>query len=317
MHLDAVRTFVAVADSGGFQAAADDLGVSQQAASKRVASLESQLGTRLLVRSARGTGLTADGAAFLPHAREMLRAGDLGTAAVGGDRPLRVDVLSRRIATAGLVLDFHRARQDMELDVVALAHLGTDAALSEVASGAVDLTFRSLRATRGRVPEGLCATRAVDDAHAVLVGPRHPLATTAQVTPAQLARHPIWMPGMADEEPIGYYEDLAAAFGLTIDTSGPAFGVEAQLAEIAQSDNLATFVGEGARYHWPAEFDLRRIPVVGPAPVYPLAVVWRAENRHPALAALVGHVRSVYAPRADTWVPEWATASGSRTRTGP
>jgi DNA-binding transcriptional LysR family regulator len=39
MDTDAVRTFVAVADTGQFQHAADDLSITQQAVSKRVAAL--------------------------------------------------------------------------------------------------------------------------------------------------------------------------------------------------------------------------------------------------------------------------------------
>jgi hypothetical protein len=47
---------------------------------------------------------------------------------------------------------------------------------------------------------------------------------------------------------------------------GPKFGVETLLAEIADSTQLATSVGEGTRYLWPEGYDLRRIPVVDPTP---------------------------------------------------
>ncbi|WP_223843225.1 helix-turn-helix domain-containing protein [Amycolatopsis methanolica] len=63
-----MRTFAAVAAAGRFQAAADELGVTQQAASKRVAGLERQLGVRLFVRTA--GGCAADrGRAGVPAAR--------------------------------------------------------------------------------------------------------------------------------------------------------------------------------------------------------------------------------------------------------
>jgi hypothetical protein len=41
-----------------------------------------------------------------------------------------------------------------------------------------------------------------------------------------------------------YYDQLAAAFGLTIDPIGPNFGTEPLLDVIADSSALATFVGE-------------------------------------------------------------------------
>jgi hypothetical protein len=97
VELDAVRTFVAAADLGQFQGAADSLEVTQQAVSKRVAGLEKELGVRLFTRTARGATLTIDGQAFLPHARALLSAAERAVAAVRpGQRALRVEVPGRR-----------------------------------------------------------------------------------------------------------------------------------------------------------------------------------------------------------------------------
>lgn len=104
MDIEAVRTFVAVAKAGQFQAAADELGISQQAVSKRIVRLERTLGVSLLVRTSRGSLLSLDGQVFLPHARKVLAALKQATQAVRpGNRPLRVDVLNRRIAPAQAV----------------------------------------------------------------------------------------------------------------------------------------------------------------------------------------------------------------------
>lgn len=308
MDLDAVQTFVAVAEGGQFQAAADELGVTQQAVSKRVATLERELGVRLFTRTARGVRPTIDGQALLPHARELLRAAERARAAVTpGRRALRIDVIARRIAPSGLLHAFYQQNPGIELDVVTLGYAETESALAEVAAGTIDATFRSLRDTALEVPSGLRAARVIDDRHELLVGPQHPLANAKSVSPAELADHPIWMPGMP-AEPLGYYRDLAAAFGLTIDTIGPSFGAEALLEEIAGSARLATFVGEGSRYLWPERYDLRRIPVVGPAPVYPLSVIWRADNPHPVLADFLAFLRARYRATVsdDVWVPDWA-----------
>lgn len=308
MDLDAVHTFVAVAESGQFQAAADDLGVTQQAVSKRVATLERELGVRLFIRSARGVRPTIDGQALLPHARELLRAAERARAAVTpGRRALRIDVLARRIAPSNLLHAFYQQNPEVELDVVTLGYAEADSALAEVATGTIDATFRSLRDSALEVPSGLRAVRVIADRHELLVGPQHPLANAKSVSPAELADHAIWMPGMP-AEPLGYYRDLAEAFGLTIDTIGPSFGAEALLEEIAGSARLATFVGEGSRYLWPERYDLRRIPVADPAPVYPLSVIWRADNPHPVLADFLAFLRARYRATAsdDVWVPDWA-----------
>ncbi|CAM3351638.1 LysR family transcriptional regulator [Kibdelosporangium persicum] len=309
MDVDAVRTFVAVTEAGQFQAAADELGITQQAASKRVANLERKLGVVLFARTARGVRLTVDGQALLPHARELLRAAERVTAAVTpGRRPLRIDVVSRRIAPSNILQAFYQQHPGIELDVVALTNADATAALAEVSAGTLDATFRSLRATARTVPAGLRSSRVVDDRHELLVGPRHPLADARTVTPAELTDHPIWMPGMSDPEPIGYYDDLAKAFGLTIDTVGPMFGIEALLAELADSTRLAMFVGEGSRYLWPESYDLRRIPVVNPTPVYPLSVIWRADNPHPVLADFLDYLETRYRATLgeDIWTPDWA-----------
>jgi DNA-binding transcriptional LysR family regulator len=113
VDLDAVRTFVAVTDAGRFAEAADDLSITQQAVSKRIAVLERDLGVRLFTRTARGATLTTDGQAFLPRARDLLQAEERAAASVRpGRRALRVDVIGRRLAPAGLLRGFHRAHPE-------------------------------------------------------------------------------------------------------------------------------------------------------------------------------------------------------------
>ena len=46
---------------------------------------------------------------------------------------------------------------------------------------------------------------------------------------------------------------------------GPNFGTEPLIDTIAGSPDLATFVGEQTRLVWPADYDLRRVAVRGPA----------------------------------------------------
>ncbi|MGW2724436.1 LysR family transcriptional regulator [Streptomyces sp. NPDC001492] len=305
MDIDAVRTFVAVADAGQFREAALGLDVTQQAVSKRVAALEKDLGARLFTRTARGAQLTVDGQVFLPHARELLKAEERAAASVRpGRRALRVDVIGRRLAPADLVRDFHRAHPDSALDVVTL--FDADAAISAVRSGTIDASFRALTLPARQLPEGIEAARVHDEPLELLTGPRHALASARSVTPAQLAGHRIWMPGnVAGTEWAAFYDDLAAAFGFTIEVTGPDFGTEPLLDTIADSPLLATFVGVQTRMVWPADHDLRRIPVRAPTPVYPHSLVWRADNPHPALAELRAHLGTARRD-AGTWTPKWA-----------
>ncbi|MEM9861026.1 MAG: LysR family transcriptional regulator [Myxococcota bacterium] len=68
---DDVQWFIAVADHGSLKAAARATGISQPTLGRRMEALEAAVGTPLLVRTTRGTELTAAGERLLPHARAM------------------------------------------------------------------------------------------------------------------------------------------------------------------------------------------------------------------------------------------------------
>ncbi|MGW3624269.1 LysR family transcriptional regulator [Streptomyces sp. NPDC000880] len=74
MDLRQLEFAVAVADHGGFTAAARQLHVVQSAVSSTVRALERELGAVLFERNTRYVRLTAAGQAFLPAAREALEA---------------------------------------------------------------------------------------------------------------------------------------------------------------------------------------------------------------------------------------------------
>ncbi|MFE9118449.1 LysR family transcriptional regulator [Streptomyces sp. NPDC007172] len=314
MDLNAVRTYVAVADTGQFQRAATDLAISQQAVSKRIATLERDLGVRLLTRTASGAQPTIDGQAFLPHARALLQAEERAAASVRpGHRALRVDVIGRRLAPADLLRGFHRAHPTTELDVVTL--FDADAAFAAVRSGTIDASFRAVTLPARELPDGIETARVHDEPVQLLTGPGHPLAHARAVAPADLVGHRIWMPGLvAGTEWAAYYDALAAAFGLTIETTGPDFGTEPLLDTIADSAVLATLVGEQTRFAWPADQGLRRIPLLDPTPVYPHSLIWHSDNPHPSLAALRRHLGRTDRPTPTnslSWTPHWGRGAAT------
>lgn len=307
MDLEAVRTFVAVAEAGQFQKAAVDLSITQQAVSKRIAALERDLGVRLFTRTPRGAEPTIDGQAFLPHARELLRVAERAVASVRtGRRPLRVDVINSRGAASGLMRGFHHAHPEIDLNVVML--FDVDTAVAAIRSGTIDASFRAVAMPGRPLPEDIESVRVLDEPLQLLTGPAHALASARSVTLAQLAGHRIWMPGIVPgTEWAAYYDDLVAEFGLTIEATGPNFGSDALLDTIADTPALATFMSEQTRLVWPADHGLRRIPVTDPTPVYPHSLLWHRDNPHPALATLRSHLATTAAGHetAGTWVPSW------------
>ena len=81
LDVDAIQAFVWIAELGSFTHAADAMGTTQAAVSLKLKRLEKRLGRRLVERTPRYVQLSADGAAFIEHARELLEAHDRAVAA--------------------------------------------------------------------------------------------------------------------------------------------------------------------------------------------------------------------------------------------
>ncbi|WP_424863586.1 LysR family transcriptional regulator [Streptomyces sp. MMS24-I29] len=308
MDTEALRSFVRAAELGQFQHAADELGVTQQAVSKRIAALERELEVRLFARTARGVDLTLDGQAFLPHARSIVAGVDRAVTAVRpGSRALRIDVLGLRSAQAVVLHDYWRSHPETELDVVTLRVDDPRVAVAAVETGDIDASFRTVT-DPAVLPPDVRMIHAFDSPLELLVGPRHPLASARRLTPAQLRKHRIWVPGIAPRsEWAEFYDQLATDFDLRIDAAGPHFGDEVLLDTLADSSDVATLVGARDRYIWPTNHDLRRIPVVNPTLAYPLSLILPRTNPHPELRRIITHLGTLPRLPGAVWLPSWAT----------
>jgi len=93
LDLDAVKAFVHIAELGSFTHAAEAMQTTQAAVSLKLKRLEDRLGFRLVERTPRYVELSARGATFLEHARELLEV---------HDRALSVFVGARQRLTIGI-----------------------------------------------------------------------------------------------------------------------------------------------------------------------------------------------------------------------
>jgi DNA-binding transcriptional LysR family regulator len=82
MDWDLHRFFVAVAEAGDYSGAAQRLRSSHPTVSRKIATLEAELGTRLFVRTPEGLALTAQGRRLREHADAMALAAARAEAAV-------------------------------------------------------------------------------------------------------------------------------------------------------------------------------------------------------------------------------------------
>ena len=113
--LKSMRSFVAVADLGGFAPAARSLGLSPPAVTRDVAALEKRFGCKLLQRTTRHVRLTEAGSRYLSDARRILsEISEAEASVVGAHGDLRGRIVVTAPATFGrlhvgpLVVDFSR-----------------------------------------------------------------------------------------------------------------------------------------------------------------------------------------------------------------
>ena len=76
LGIDLMKTFLAIADSGSFTRAAEDVHKTQSAVSMQMKRLEELLGRPLFARDGRASRLTADGERLIEYARRMVAIND-------------------------------------------------------------------------------------------------------------------------------------------------------------------------------------------------------------------------------------------------
>ncbi len=207
---DRLAVFVAVADQGGFSAAARALARSQPAVHSQVRLLGEALGVQLYRREGRGIVLTAAGAAVAAHGRELQQRDAALRAALAGTASPTVALATGAGALRYLLGPALRAAIGAGLRPRPL--LGDAAA-----------TVAAVR--EGRAPLGLTVAAPTSDlcdrpVHtgglALLLPATHPLAGPGPLALAALAGQPLILPP-ADRPLRAAIEGALAAAGVGVD----------------------------------------------------------------------------------------------------
>ncbi|MFE5142271.1 LysR family transcriptional regulator [Streptomyces fagopyri] len=202
MDLRQMEVVVAVAEEGGFTAAAQRLHVVQSAVSSTVRTLERELGTPLFDRTTHRVSLTPAGEAFVPAARAALRAAEQARSAVDvvqGRLRGRVTVGTMQGVWADLHLPLAALRAEHPEVAVRLRQAAVTDIRQALREGTVDLAVVALDRQQQR---GL-VTRLLSREEMVLVSaPERALAGSGAdgtVTLAEAARMPLvdFTPGWA------------------------------------------------------------------------------------------------------------------------
>ena len=182
-ELNELRGFCVAADLGSLGRAAVRLRVSQPSLSKRLASLETKVGARLLERSARGVTLTGAGRRLYRHARPLLEAADqvaevmVGIRQTGAIVRLAASHSASEAFVAALLTDLN-ARQQLGVELVTA---NSQVVRALVADGRADLGVAASRPNHTPNP-GVRETELADDAIVCGVPPGHPWAARGTVS---------------------------------------------------------------------------------------------------------------------------------------
>ncbi len=195
MDLLALKTFVSVAQTGSFSRSAELLHISQPAVSKRIASLEQEIGQKLLDRVGRKVLLSEPGETLLPYARKILDT--LNDASRGLSR-LHQQVRGRLSIGTSHHIGLHRLppvlRQftahypAVDLDI---HFMDSELACDAVLAGELEIAIVTLP------PEAnprLATELLWPDPLDVIVSSDHALANRGPVGLAELALHPAVLP---------------------------------------------------------------------------------------------------------------------------
>jgi len=209
-ELASFEVFRAIAETGSLGRAARELGLTQQAVSRRLAAMEAQIGVTLAVRTTRGSQLTpaglivADWAARLLDVANEIDAG-LGSLRKEGRERIRVaasQTISEQLMPHWLLS--LQARRGGAAPQVILTATNSEHAIASVRDGTVDLGF----VENPGPPKGLGSCVVGHDELVIVVPPGHKWTRRShKVTARELAQTPL----VAREPHSGIRDSLTAA----------------------------------------------------------------------------------------------------------
>ena len=309
LDLRLLRAFVAVAEELHFTRAAQRLFVAQQALSRDIRRLESHLGVRLFVRSTRNVTLTADGERLLVHARGLLALNDAALRDLGGtSRPLLVDVIGEGLTAARIVDVARRAAPQHEFTVRYGGGLG--AALPQLLAGRLDVAFGRPDGLPLPFPADLTRRPVRYEPLGLLLLADDPLAALQEIPTDRLGGLEIDASNGNEDAPewVDLAVSLCEAFGARPSPPHPHVIGPNETARHLQSHGLPILTMSECP---PVPGAVVR-PLVDPVPVYPWAMVHRAEARHPALTTLGSVVAELAAQERWLQLPSRAWPARAR-----
>ena len=196
MDTQSLQAFLAVAESNSFSRAAEQLHLTQPAVSKRIATLEAQIGARLFDRIGRRVTLTEAGQVLLPRARQILVMVDDSRRAlinlegqVAGSLTLATSHHVGLHRLPPLLKDYTHTHPEVRLD---LRFLDSEQAYQGVLDGELEIAVVTLSP---HPDPQLDVVPLWNDRLCFVCAPDHPLTRHGRLTLPDLCRYDAVLPG--------------------------------------------------------------------------------------------------------------------------
>lgn len=300
IDLKTLRLFVTVCEHRNMGRAADEEHIEPSAISKRIAQLESDLGTPLLVRSRRGVQPTPVGVMLLEHARNVLFTMDRiasDVAAFGSGLRGSVNVCATASAIAEVLLDdiaaFMREPDHRNIRVDVEERLSVDL-VRQLREGAASVGVCWDNADL----DGLQFRRYRQDRLALAVYPGHPLAGAKSVAfeetlgfdhvglPPSTAVHTMLQRAAARVGQTVSYRVIVSSFDAAFRVVAAQLGISVVPLEVGEA--------------YKRIFNIETIPLTDAWALRRFVVVFRdLETLQPAARRMVDHLASRAAGEAE------------------
>lgn len=281
MELRHLRYFIAVAEEGSLTLAAEKrLHTAQPSLSRQMRDLELEVGTRLLVRGARGIELTAAGRTFLDHARlALMQVEAAGIAARRAAQPAKA-VFALGFLTGQEVTWLPQALRILgselpNLDVTVSSQSSPELA-GGLLRGAIDVAF--LR--REDWVSGLAFKLLAREPLVAILPAGHPLATLDAVRIEDLAAETFIMPTRAAPALKIVIDDYARRVGVTLRPAHEAENLSMAISLVSSTGGVS-LLPVYAEHLLPRSVVSR--PLVGPVPTIDLVLGYAKSNTSPLL----------------------------------
>jgi len=239
-----VEAFIAIAEHGSFQKAADAIHLTQTALSRRLQNLEALVGVRLVERTTRSVALTSIGADFLPQARRLMAELESAMAEIQeSGKAQRGDVAIACVPTVGIrylprVIQAYAARFP-ENRIRILDHASSDVAAAVLRREAeFGITIA------GSVHPDLRSVPLLEDRFVLVCRRDHPLAGRKTTSWKELEAYPLIFAGeMSGNRPL--LDGALGTLGLAlhpfyeVQRSSTAIGLAAEGVAAAVVPSLA------------------------------------------------------------------------------